>query len=237
MMTCVDAIVLILQRYYEHQIFGDANDVRSLYDTPINSEDSVAHRLAAIGYSISLTPEIIEALMSPRHFSRFYYLFIDYAFDDRCMDLVHKFARGHKLQARRGESPGLEQREELTVQALKAESFRFHHIRQYFFTPIWASIIRSPHADESLKTEVAERILNLTVPIEGIILGGTGCFVVLELESKRDDFRAEYERLLSDRGHAAAYIGTVRSNYDQLKSKVTFPMFSSYWRQRIVRGV
>jgi hypothetical protein len=228
MLDSIEPIMQILQYYYRHQLFGDEHKIRSLYDAPINSEDSVAHRLAAIGYSISLTPELIEALMSPRHFSKFHKLvFAERGYDDQCVELVYKFAQGHISRAR-GEGPGLEQRKELTVQALKVESFRFHHIRQYFLTPIWAYVIRSPHADETLKREVAERILKITVPIEGIILGGTGCFVVLELESKRDDFRAEYDRLLSDRGHAAAYIGTVRSNSDQLKkSKVAFLMLSS----------
>jgi hypothetical protein len=205
--TDIDRIFTLLYHYYAYQVFGDDSDLLPAYSTSI-PEDEHAYRLALVGYSIALTPAMIALFMKePAKFPRFRKLiFGEPICDQRCLGLVTDYIAKHNL----ARHPSYEEKLELTRKLLLVDSFRYHHFKQYFLTPIWIYAIRCRWTTKSVKARAAKCMTGMTTSVKSVLLGGMGTFAIMEQNVK--ELRYESSRLISHRGYLAMTIGVVSHN-------------------------
>jgi hypothetical protein len=209
----IERIFTILQHHYAYRIFGDDSDLLPAYSTSI-PEDEHAYRLALVGYSIAFTPTMIATFMAyPTKFPRFYKLvFGEPVYDQRCFDLVTDYIANHIP----GRHPAYEKKLELTRKLFLVESFRFHHLRQYFLTPIWIYAICCPWAAASVKARAIECLTGMTTSVKSVLLGGMATFAIMDQNVR--ELRAESSWLMPYRGYLAMFIGVVRPNRQSIRA-------------------
>jgi hypothetical protein len=202
-------ILLTLEHYYSYQIFGTESEVLQFYDT-LKAEEDIAFELALAGFLISSIPEIIDPLIShPERFPRFHEIVfpeIPGPYDGRCMDLVEDFENSHQSR----NHPSYEIRNEMTTKLLQVESFRAHHFKHYFVTPLWIYASHSPHVSASIKIPALIQFVAVTSKVSYVILCGTAVFAILELETNVT--KAESKMFLRAHGYVSMVIGTVRAS-------------------------
>jgi hypothetical protein len=203
----LDNILKITAHYYAYKIFGRKSETLLLYNTS-DSEEELARRFTLLGYTIASIPKIIDRLLSD---STTFPLFHQLVFDKVPHDKQCEKYVGQSLtrRSRPRDQASLAVKEEFTKNLVIVDSFRAHHFRLYFLTPIWIQAICSPHVNEQIKQLATANLAAATNDLGPLLLSGTAAFAILSLETKR--FEPERKRLTPLKGHMTILFGMVRT--------------------------